>query len=167
LLVLQKRADVVFFFLVKSETTILSYLNFNIFVMADVSDSSIDDAYAKVRKNDGEINWLLLGYENNKKIVLVGSGGGGVSEMAGNVSADGCFYGYLRVVLQDDETKRTKFVFVTFKGDNAPVMRKGNMSVHINNVKTKIKDFSVQVNATEASELTEEAVLGKIKSANY
>jgi len=136
--------------------------------MADVSDPQIDEAYIKVRNDKGEINWLLLGYESNKKIVLVGSGSGGVNELAAKLTEDNCYFGYARVQTKaDDETTRTKFVFFTYKGENAPVMRKGNMSVHIANVKTKIKDFAVQINATEPSEISEESVVAKIKAANY
>jgi len=46
-------------------------------------------------------------------------------------------------------------------------MRKGNMSVHINSVKTKIKDSNVALNFSELSEVTEDAVVSKLKAANY
>jgi hypothetical protein len=110
---------------------------------------------------------LLLGYENNKKIVFLESGSGGVNELAGKLQPSDCYYGYARLQVKDNETTRTKFVFITFKGENAPVMRKGNMSVHITNVKSKIKDFSLQFNAVDPSEVTEEEVLKRIKSINY
>eukprot|EP01114_Cavostelium_apophysatum_P022412 TRINITY_DN80_c0_g1_i1.p1 TRINITY_DN80_c0_g1~~TRINITY_DN80_c0_g1_i1.p1 ORF type:complete len:136 (-),score=42.80 TRINITY_DN80_c0_g1_i1:50-457(-) len=135
--------------------------------MADVSDSQIDDAYTKVRQDNGDINWLLLTYENNKKIVFHSSGSGGVNELASKLTDDNCYFGYARVSIKDDETSRTKFAFITYKGESAPVMRKGNVSVHIANVKTKIKDFAVQINASEISEVSEDAVVAKIKAANY
>jgi len=136
--------------------------------MADVSDSQIDEAYQKVRQDKGDINWLLLGYESNKKIVLTSSGSGGVNELATKLTSDNCYFGYARVTIKaDDDTTRTKFAFITYKGEDAPVMRKGNMSVHIANVKSKIKDFTVQVNATEPGEISEDAIVAKIKSANY
>jgi len=134
--------------------------------MADVSDSRIEEAYQKVRGKDGD-DWLLLGYQDNKKIVLVETGTGGVNGLASHLKDDGCFYAYVRVTLNQDETTRTKFALITFKGDGAPVMRKGNMSVHINSVKTKIKDANVALNFSELSEVTEDAVLSKLKAANY
>jgi len=87
--------------------------------------------------------------------------------MMKNSTDDNCYYGYARVVLKEDETTRTKFAFITFKGNSASVMRKGNMSVHINNVKTKIKDYAVAVNAAEIDEVSQAAVVQKLKSANY
>jgi len=71
--------------------------------MADVSDPAIVDAYNQVRKDDSGVNWLLLGYEGNKKIVLSGSGGGGISELVSQLQDDQCNFGYLRAYL---ETKR-------------------------------------------------------------
>ena len=68
---------------------------------------------------------LILGYETNKQIVLQGSGSGGPAELAHSLQNDAVNYGYLRVSFKDDETSRTKFVLFTWKGDNAPVMRKG------------------------------------------
>jgi len=136
--------------------------------MANVSDPAIEDAYTKVRQDNGEIDWLLCSYSDNKTIKLASTGSGGVNEMAGKITDDNCYFGYARVTIKaDDDTTRTKFVFFTYKGESASVMRKGNVSVHAANVKSKIKDFSVQVNATEQGEITEEAVIAKIKASNY
>eukprot|EP01118_Nematostelium_gracile_P000613 TRINITY_DN1066_c0_g2_i1.p1 TRINITY_DN1066_c0_g2~~TRINITY_DN1066_c0_g2_i1.p1 ORF type:complete len:136 (+),score=39.99 TRINITY_DN1066_c0_g2_i1:40-447(+) len=135
--------------------------------MADVSDSKIATAYAAVRSDSDDTNWLLLGYENNKKIVLIGSGSGGVEELASHLKDDSINFGYVRVTNKDEETTRSKFVFLTWLGENAPVMRKGNASVHVANVKSVIKDYSLELKKSEISEVTEEAVLKAVKSANY
>lgn len=82
---------------------------------------------------------MLIGYKDNKTLVLQARGSGGINEMAQNLTAESCNFAYLRVINKDDETTRTKFVFISWKGDNAPVMRKGNMSVHISSVKSIIK----------------------------
>eukprot|EP01115_Flamella_aegyptia_P001507 TRINITY_DN1249_c0_g1_i2.p1 TRINITY_DN1249_c0_g1~~TRINITY_DN1249_c0_g1_i2.p1 ORF type:complete len:96 (-),score=39.54 TRINITY_DN1249_c0_g1_i2:36-323(-) len=94
--------------------------------MADVSDSRIAEAYADVRNDATETNWFVLGYENNKKIVFLAKGSGGANELAQHFKPDSCNYGYVRLVNKDEETTRTKFVFISWKGDNAPVLRKGN-----------------------------------------
>ena len=41
------------------------------------------------------------------------------------------------------------------------------MSVHISNVKALLKDYSIEINATEASDVSEEEIMKKIKAANY
>jgi hypothetical protein len=113
--------------------------------MADVSDSRIPEAYQAVRSDSNDTNWLLLGYENNKKITLLGSGSGGVDELASHLQDDAINFGYVRVTNKDDETTRSKFVFITWLGENAPVMRKGKMSVHIAPVKAVLKDYTLEL----------------------
>jgi len=135
--------------------------------MANVSDPKIAEAYQEVRNASSETNWFLLGYQDNKTITFLSKGTGGIDELASNLTNNGCFYGYARVTIKADETTRTKFVFISFKGDDAPVMRKGNMSVHIANVKSIIKDFSIEFSAAEVAEVSEAAVLKKISAANY
>jgi len=142
-----------------------SQLSFCKFTMANASDPAIAQAYNDVRTKDN--NWLLIGYQDNKTLKLVGTGSGGVEELAGHLSDDACFFGYLKVQLKDDETTRTKFIFFTWKGDTSPVMRKANMSIHVSAVKAVVKDFSVEINATEMSEVTSDFVRAKLKAANY
>lgn len=123
----------------------------------------------------------MASYENNKRIVLTGKGSGGADELASHLDNANCAYGYVKVIAKDEETTRTKFVFITWKGDNAPVMRKGisklfattiyllkgNMSVHIGNVKAVIKDFSLELQVTDKAELSDDILLKKVKSVNY
>eukprot|EP01117_Protostelium_nocturnum_P008704 TRINITY_DN311_c0_g1_i1.p2 TRINITY_DN311_c0_g1~~TRINITY_DN311_c0_g1_i1.p2 ORF type:complete len:136 (-),score=47.36 TRINITY_DN311_c0_g1_i1:120-527(-) len=135
--------------------------------MADASDPRIAEAYADVRSNTSPTNWLLVGYKDNKTLQLEATGTGGATELASKFQENSCNYGYLRVEYKDEETSRTKFVFLTWKGESAPVMRKGNMSVHVSAVKAVVRDYSVEVNATEKGEVTDEDVLKKVRAANY
>jgi len=135
--------------------------------MADVSDSQIAGTYMEIRKKDGDTNWMLLSYKDNKTITFQSSGSGGVSELASNMVNSECYYAYLKFVVKEEQTTRTKFVLLTFKGDDAPVMKKGKMSVHISNVKSVLKDFSVEYSAAHVDEVTEDQILKKVKAANY
>eukprot|EP00027_Filamoeba_sp_ATCC50430_P012689 CAMPEP_0168574620 /NCGR_PEP_ID=MMETSP0413-20121227/19191_1 /TAXON_ID=136452 /ORGANISM="Filamoeba nolandi, Strain NC-AS-23-1" /LENGTH=135 /DNA_ID=CAMNT_0008608001 /DNA_START=355 /DNA_END=762 /DNA_ORIENTATION=+ len=135
--------------------------------MADVSDSAIQEAYNDVRSDSTETNWLLIGYQDNKTLKLVGKGSGGINELTQHLADNGCFYGYLRVVNKDEETTRTKFVFISWKGDNAPVLRKGKMSVHISDVKKIIKDYAFEIGTSDLSDLSEDAINKRVKAVNY
>jgi hypothetical protein len=108
-----------------------------------------------------------LGYENNKKITLLGSGSGGADELAGHLKDDAVNFGYVRVTNKDDETTRSKFVFVTWLGESAPVMRKGNMSVHVANVKQVIKDYSLDLKFSDRADVNENSIVAAVKKANY
>jgi len=135
--------------------------------MAVTLDGQIKEVYDQIRSAKDDTDWMLCGYEDNKTIKLVGSGSGGVDALAQNVQNDGCYYGYVRVTIKSDETTRTKFVLISFKGDTAPVMRKGKMSVHISDVKKVLKDFTVSYDASEVSDLSEAKVSAKVSAANY
>jgi len=134
--------------------------------MADVSDPAIIEAYTAVRSK-GETDWLVLRYQDNKKIVLHAKGSGGLAEMATNFKDDECMYAFARIQFETEGTQRTKFVFISWKGEGASVMRKGNMSVHGNHVKSVIKDSTIQVDATERSDVSEAEIMKKLKSVNY
>jgi len=135
----------------------------------NVSDPRIAEAYNAVRKDGDPTNWFLCGYTDNKTIQFIKSGGSEqpVEDMAANMKNNGCYYGYVRFNTKFDETARTKFVLITFKGDDAPVMRKGKMSVDVASVKSIIRDFSIEYSAATTDEVTESHIMKKLKSANY
>jgi hypothetical protein len=80
-----------------------------------------------------------VGYESNTKVVLTGKGEGGLAELLENLSDDASQYGYLRVITGDNESRRTKFVFVSWCGANVGALKRAKMSVHKASVKTIIK----------------------------
>lgn len=82
---------------------------------------------------------ILFGYEGNNKIVLQGKGEGGLSELAAKFVDDQAQYAYLRVVTGDQESKRTKFVFVSWCGAGVGALKRAKMSVHKADIKKVIK----------------------------
>eukprot|EP01119_Soliformovum_irregulare_P012379 TRINITY_DN3211_c0_g1_i1.p1 TRINITY_DN3211_c0_g1~~TRINITY_DN3211_c0_g1_i1.p1 ORF type:complete len:136 (+),score=49.58 TRINITY_DN3211_c0_g1_i1:95-502(+) len=135
--------------------------------MADVTDPNIAEAYKAVRNDADETNWLVVGYETNKKLVLQAKGSGGMDELVSNLKEDSCNFAYTKVVSKDEETTRAKFVFITWIGENASVMRKGNMSVHVANIKSVIRDYTLELKASEKSDLSDDAILSAVKKVNY
>jgi len=133
--------------------------------MCDVSNPDLSDAYTEIRKDSNETNWILFGYEGNTKIVLQGKGSGGVPELVGNLQDDQCQYGYLRLVTGDQESKRTKFCFVSWCGDQVGALKRAKMSVHKADIKKILKDYAIEVHATTKDELDEEAVMTKARKA--
>jgi hypothetical protein len=161
--------------------------------MADVSDPAIAEAYQNIRKDATGINWyhplerliqererereadrltssrrVVLGYTSPTKIGVQGQGTGGVEEAVSHLKDDECQYGMLKVEYQgDDETRRTKFVFFSWAGPKVSALKKGKMSVHKAAVKSIFADFSVEIHATSREELAADAVLDRIRKANY
>jgi len=135
--------------------------------MADVSDPAITEAYQSVRKEGGQHDFLVLGYDGNTRIKVDAVGSGGIDALASNLNEDACQYGYARVTYQDDETKRTKFIFLSWAGEKSSILRRGKMSIHKANIKSVIKDFALEFHVTDRDEISEKAVVAKVRAANY
>ena len=139
--------------------------------MVDVSDPAIAEAYQEVQTSE-EVNWCLFGYTDNtqKVLNLVGKGNGGLEELKGHLAEDQCFYGYVKFITGDEESKRTKFLFLTWVGEKVSPLRRARISVHKADVKTIVKNFAVEVHVTTLDEVDEEAfktLLVKAGGANY
>mmetsp|Transcript_20113 Transcript_20113/g.36393 ORF Transcript_20113/g.36393 Transcript_20113/m.36393 type:complete len:142 (+) Transcript_20113:59-484(+) len=129
-----------------------------------------EDVYADVRSDASETDWAWLKYTDNNNIGVGGSGTGGVAELAKNFSDDECGFGYIRVITGDAESKRAKFVFIGWTGDNAKIMRKARMSVHKANVKDVFREFAIEVLASDMDDLDAEKIktaVIKAGGANY
>ncbi|KAJ1555022.1 hypothetical protein HK405_003438, partial [Cladochytrium tenue] len=116
---------------------------------------------------------LLLEYVSDKidAVTLAGKGTGGLEELKQNLKEDQAAYGFLRVIVGNDElSRRAKFVFITWIGPRVKVMRKAKISVHIADVKSVLKSFSVEIPASSLEDLDGEEVVTLVKKsmgANY
>jgi hypothetical protein len=99
--------------------------------MVDVSDPALAEAYADVRNDKTDTDWVLCGYtEDGKALQKRGAGSGGLAEMAESFVDNEPMYGYLRVTAGDEESIRQKFVLVTWCGPEVKALKKAKMSVH-------------------------------------
>jgi hypothetical protein len=138
--------------------------------MADVTSPSLAEAYAAVRSDSNPTTWAVLGYSNGDQIVVESTGTGGIAEMANHFKDDACQYGYVRVTTGDEESKRAKFVLISWGGRRAGILRKAKMSVHKADVKTIFKDFAYETHAEERDEIDEKKIIDavvKAGGANY
>jgi hypothetical protein len=138
--------------------------------MADVSDPRIKEAYADVRNDKTETNWAVFKYEGKKKIVFGGKGNGDLSELAEQFNDDEAAFAFLRVTTGDEESKRAKFVLVSWCGEKVGALARANMSVHKASVKDICRDFALERHYTDKSEIDAAALLAdvtKAGGANY
>jgi len=136
--------------------------------MADVSDSKIDEAYQDVRSDNSATNWLLLNYESDRsdKLVLTATGEGGLEELREHLDDSKASFAYARIQYANDkESKREKFVLITWIGSGCKVMRKAKMSVHGENVKAVLRAYSLDVSAQEKDDLGEEPIVKRLRKA--
>jgi len=134
--------------------------------MVDVSNPELVEYYNDVRNDKTETNWLLFKYSDDGKSILpLAKGSGGLDELKSNLDESQCLYGFLRFISGDEESKRPKFVFITFGGASASVMRRAKMSVHKDSVHKIIKDYAVTVHANSPAELDGGEILRLVKKA--
>jgi len=104
--------------------------------MAQV-DAAIGEAYQDVRSDSSGTQWSVFGYDKKEKnkIVLQAKGAGDFNCFTENFKDDEAQYGFAWVVLGDEESKRAKFIFVSWIGKRVGVLQKAKVSVHKASVK--------------------------------
>jgi hypothetical protein len=133
--------------------------------MADVSDPQIKDAYNDVRNDKTDTNWAVFKYEGKKKIVFAGKGTGDLSELADQFNDNEAAFAFLRVTTGDEESKRAKFVLVSWCGEQVGSLARANMSVHKASVKEICRDFALERHYTDKGEVDAAALLVDVTKA--
>eukprot|EP01120_Amphizonella_sp_Union-15-10_P011236 TRINITY_DN4714_c0_g1_i1.p1 TRINITY_DN4714_c0_g1~~TRINITY_DN4714_c0_g1_i1.p1 ORF type:complete len:156 (-),score=37.56 TRINITY_DN4714_c0_g1_i1:30-458(-) len=133
--------------------------------MALQLSSDIASAYQDVRSDKTDTRWLYLKYDDNKTLSLGGTGSGGLDELAANFSPTERAYGYLRVTSGDDLSARAKFVFIAWVGEKVSPLAKARVSTDKAFVKEVIKDFAIEVHATDEDDIQEEKIMAAVKKA--
>jgi len=135
--------------------------------MADLSDSSIRQAYLDVRSDKSEENWLLLDYESDRSDKLLArTGTGGLLELVENLDDSKASYAYVRVSYSNDkESMREKFILVSWIGKGCKVMRKAKISVQLADVKRALPIYSIDIAAEEKGDLKKDTIVAKLRKA--
>ncbi|CAE6423408.1 unnamed protein product [Rhizoctonia solani] len=130
--------------------------------MADVTQPEIKAAYDDVRENKSDTNWLVIKYETARsdKLKLAATGTGGLEELrkSEHLGDAEVAYAYVRVSYANDkESKREKFILVTWIGND--------VSVHAADVKKVLNQYSIEVSARESDELAEDPIVIRLRKA--
>ncbi|KAK4183920.1 putative Coactosin [Podospora australis] len=136
--------------------------------MSGANSPEILEAYEKIRSDKDETNWLLVSYAPTpgNKLVLSATGTGGISELAEQLDNTQVQYAYVRVEYANDaESKRIKFAFVVWIGENAKVMRKARASLEAGEVKKVLSHYSIQVEANDKGDLDEGEIVKRLRKA--
>lgn len=128
-------------------------------------DESIKNAIAQLRKDGTGVNWVLTGYEGQSKLVLIGSGSGGLSELKSHVNADSVNYGLIRTENIVDDHVTTKFVFIIWIGENVKSIRRAKIATHKGAITEFVGQFHVDITAQTPDELTDEIVAKTVADA--
>merc|ERR1712137_880981 len=136
----------------------------------DILSTCCQDYYKLVRDDTNNINWVLMKHESNTKIRAEATGCGSLSEIIPLLGEKDTAFVYIRYTTGDEESKRAKFVLISWCGPRAPIMRKAKMSVHKADVKDVFASSAVELQASDLDDIDESAIrasLIKAGGANY
>merc|ERR1711974_378649 len=105
-------------------------------------------------------DFVVLNYTDKSSLGVQSSGTTGIEGLLECLSEDQAQYAYLRVTTGDEESRRTKFVLISWCGPGVKALARAKMSV-----KKIFRDYSVEMHATEKSELAEKTILDRVKKA--
>ena len=138
--------------------------------MVDVSNPALAEAYNDVRNDKSETTWAIFGYSSPTAIGLQAKGSSEWSEFVSHFKEDQAQFGFVRVTTGDSESKRAKFVFISWVGTAVSPLKRAKVSVHKASVKEVVRDYAVEVYAEQIDELDYDKVLTtviKAGGANY
>ncbi|KAK1671764.1 cofilin/tropomyosin-type actin-binding protein [Colletotrichum godetiae] len=136
--------------------------------MSGLDAPEIATAYDAVRSDKDETSWLLISYASavGNKMTLTKTGTGGISELASELDDSQVQYAYVRVEYANDvESKRVKFAFVIWIGQNTKIMRKARVSIESSEVKRVLPHHSITVNADHKGDLDEDDIVKRLRKA--
>jgi hypothetical protein len=112
-------------------------------------------------------SWLLMSYD--KKLTAKVSGTGEAEdyweEFRSHLSEDEVIFCLLRVVMGDAESRRPKFVFVTWMGEGVGMMKKAKVAIHRGEVAKALGAFHCDFAVDSLGELELAAIKVKLKKA--
>ncbi|ESO82810.1 hypothetical protein LOTGIDRAFT_203293 [Lottia gigantea] len=124
---------------------------------------SLRDAYEEVRSDKTDTNWAVLKYDGNT--IVLEDTGTDFGDFKSRFTDDERKYGYLRVVTGDELSKRSKFVFIAWCGNDISAIKKARLGTDKAHVKNIMSNFAIELLVSEHEELEEEQILQAVRKA--
>ncbi|GAB1610975.1 coactosin-like protein [Argonauta hians] len=132
--------------------------------MSPIQDKErIKSVYEDVRNDSTPTNWALLTYSGNSVVTL--KTGEDFEDFKSHFTNDDRFYGYLRVESGDEMSRRTKFVFITWVGNQVSVLKKAKVSTDKICVKDIMTNYAVEIFAQDVADVSYDVICTLVKNA--
>mmetsp|Transcript_52676 Transcript_52676/g.104631 ORF Transcript_52676/g.104631 Transcript_52676/m.104631 type:complete len:592 (-) Transcript_52676:153-1928(-) len=134
----------------------------------NISDD-IPNAWAQIMDDQDPIGWMLCEYQDDGKTLdLKSKGGGGLASFKASLG-DAIAWGGFRCYAVDRrggvDCKRIKLVFVQYRPDSAPAMKKAKQSSHKGDVKDVLTGAHLDITVENPGELDEQELITKMQDA--
>jgi len=131
--------------------------------MATIDKESIRTAYDDVRNDNSDTMWASFKYEG-KEIIHEGSGVE-FDEFKSKFSAEDRGFGYLRITTGDELSKRSKFVFISWCGNEVGGLKRAKLGTDKAFLKQVVQNFAIELQLSEYSELDLETIATEARKA--
>jgi len=131
--------------------------------LAFSDEQAVRDAIKSVRKDDSDLDWVLVHYAEAEKLQLLSTGSGGVDGLRDALNDQEILYGFFRVKEMFDQTLTTKFVFMKAMSTQITGLRKAKLSTHRGFVTKVFQPYHIEIEVDSPSELTREMVTERIQ----
>jgi len=123
----------------------------------DVSNSELKESWAELTDQKGDTNWILWGFEDKTRLVVLGKGKGGLPELVSNLDESRVSFAGLKVIGVDAQpnltSHRNKFVFITYTGSSVAALTKAKVSIQKDVVYAQCNGVTAQVQANDKEHL--------------
>lgn len=137
--------------------------------MATVLDKdTIREAYEDVRSDLTDTEWAVFKFDGPQ--IVCAAKGQCFEEFKGHFTDNERAFGYIRIQMGDEMSKRKKFLFLTWIGPEVGVLQRAKMSTDKAIIKDVLNNFAVELQAGSETELDIELfrdVLNRAGGANY
>ncbi|CAM9132815.1 unnamed protein product [Hapterophycus canaliculatus] len=128
---------------------------------APAIEGALQDAIANVRSDSAREDWVLCGFKGGDDIQLIGTGVGGIEALKLNIVQWDVCYGLVRCTHTLEQagyvqTDFIKFVWVYWRPDNIPVIRKMKIGVNEGEMKSLFAPYHAELQACTMQELGEQ-----------
>lgn len=128
----------------------------------------IREAYEDVRSNLTDTEWAIFKFDSSE--IYCDGKGSGFDDFQKNFIDNERAFGYIRIQMGDEMSKRSKFLFITWIGPDVGVMQRAKMSTDKSIIKDIINNFAAELQIESDAEMDLEHfkdVLNRAGGANY
>ncbi|XP_017157104.1 coactosin-like protein [Drosophila miranda] len=111
----------------------------------------IREAYEDVRSDFTDTEWAVFKFDGPQ--IIVHGRGQCFEEFRQQFGDSECAFGYIRIQVGDEMSKRKKFIFLTWIGREVGVIQRAKMSTGKAIIKDVLHNFAVEQQADEEPEL--------------
>jgi len=129
-------------------------------------EAAFKAALKAVRDDKQDANWVLGSYQGKNTISLIGSGPGGVTELASRLEEDNINFGVVRVSETIDKSKTTKFVYIYWVPESVKIMKKAEASARKGTIDAVFAPYHVDLTVQARDELSDQHLMDAVSSAS-